>query len=61
MDVELRGTHEDLLHRVVRAGLPELRAELAASGRWPLSASVERELEAYLGCGDSSRGFASIR
>lgn len=58
MDVELRGTHEDLLHRVVRAGLPELRAELAASGRWPLSASVERELEAYLGCGDFSRGFA---
>jgi hypothetical protein len=58
MEVELRGTHEDLLHRLVREGLPELRAGLDAAGRWPLTSWVERELEAYLGCGDFSRGFA---
>jgi len=57
VDYELRGTGEDLLHRLVREGLPELRAALAAHDH-QLSRTVEREFEAYLGCGDPERGFA---
>ncbi|MBA2320774.1 MAG: transposase zinc-binding domain-containing protein [Deltaproteobacteria bacterium] len=57
MGVEVRGTAGDLLHRLVREGLPRLRDELALREK-TLPRWVERELEGFVGCGDPTRGFA---
>ena len=57
VSVETRGTHGDLLHRVVQRGMVELRQVLDAADR-TLPAFVWRELERYLGCGDPAQGFA---
>ncbi len=55
--VEERGTHGDLLHRVVERGVRELRQALQDADR-DLPSFVWREFERYAGCGDLDRGFA---
>lgn len=55
--LEVRGTHGDLLHRVVRRGLAELRREVEAADA-SMPSFVWRELERYDGCGDPEGGFA---
>ncbi len=55
--LECCGTRTDLLHRVVRAAFPQLRAAAEEAGR-SLPAYVERAVERYLGCGDPAGGFA---
>jgi len=47
----------DVLHRVVRAGLPQLREALDEAGR-DLPAHVLGELEGFITCGDPTEGFA---
>jgi hypothetical protein len=55
--VEPRGASDDLLHTVVREGLPQLRAVLEAGDRF-LPRYVQREFSGYLSCGDPKEGFA---
>jgi Transposase zinc-binding domain len=55
--VEHRGTHGDLLHRVVERGAAELRQVLNHEDR-DVPAFGWRELERCAGCGDLRRGFA---
>jgi hypothetical protein len=44
-------------HRLVRRGVPSLRAALEESGG-SLPQFVWREFERYLSCGDAEKGFA---
>lgn len=55
--MELRGTANDLLHRLVREGLPRLRTALSEADR-TLPWFVQRELERFVLCGDPRNGFA---
>ncbi|MCA9491922.1 MAG: transposase zinc-binding domain-containing protein [Myxococcales bacterium] len=55
--LEIRGTHGDLLHRLVGRGLAELRREVEAADT-SMPWFVWRELERYVGCGDPEGGFA---
>lgn len=55
--VEYRGASGDLLHQVVREGLPGFLDSLEASGRF-LPYFVHRELERFVRCGDPADGFA---
>jgi hypothetical protein len=55
--VELRGAGDRQLREIVREGFPQLVRELACHGH-ALPRHVEREFEAYLGCGDAALGFA---
>jgi hypothetical protein len=55
--VERRGAGDDLLHRIVREDLPELREALAERGQ-SLPAYVLSELERFSACGDLTEGFA---
>jgi len=59
VNTELRGTHDDLLHRLVREGLPELRRALEERGRF-LPGYVLSELERFSLCGDPLEGFAHL-
>jgi hypothetical protein len=47
MAVEIRGSHGDLLHEVVRVGLA---GQVAGLGEQSLPLFVTREFEGYLGC-----------
>ena len=51
------GTPNDLLHRLVREGLPELTDALKERGR-SLPRYVLSELERFSVCGDPIQGFA---
>jgi hypothetical protein len=55
--LELRGAGDRQLREIVREGFPQLVRELARHGH-ALPRHVEREFEAYLGCGDAAQGFA---
>ena len=55
--VEYRGSGSDLLHQIVREGLPVFLDELEAAGR-SLPRFVRRELERFEACGDVANGFA---
>jgi Transposase zinc-binding domain len=55
--IERCNTPNDLLHRLVREGLPELRRALEEVDR-QLPRTVERELERFTTCGDPAAGFA---
>jgi len=55
--VEVRGCSEDLLHQVVREGLPPFLTTLDATGRF-LPSFVLRELRRFVACGDPDHGFA---
>ena len=50
----------NLLHRLVREGLPELHRALDEANR-QLPRYVERELEQFTTCGDPSLGFAWLQ
>ena len=56
---ELRGTHDDLLHRIVREGLPQLLGALEERGRY-LPGYVLSELERFSTCQDPVEGFAHL-
>ena len=58
--LERCNTPNDLLHRLVREGLPELRRALDEADR-QLPRYVERELEQFTTCGDPSLGFAWLK
>ena len=58
--IERCNTPNDLLHRLVREGLPELRRALDEADR-QLPRYVERELERFTTCGDPSLGFAWLK
>ena len=55
--IDRANTPNDLLHRLVRGGLPELLAAVEAEGR-SLPRFVVREMERFLRCGDPEEGFA---
>jgi hypothetical protein len=55
--VEYRGSAGDLLHQIVREGLPVFLDELEAAGR-SLPHFVLREFERFMACGDVADGFA---
>ncbi len=55
--IERCNTPEDLLHRLVREGLPELLSTLSMADRY-LPRHVEQELANFIGCGDPREGFA---
>ncbi|MCK6505860.1 transposase, partial [Myxococcota bacterium] len=58
--IERCNTPNDLLHRLVREGLPELRRALEEVDR-QLPRYVERELERFTTCGDPATGFAWLK
>ena len=55
--VECRGSSGDLLHQIVREGLPDFEDALESAGR-SLPRFVRRELERFEACGDVGSGFA---
>ncbi len=59
VSAEFRGTHDDLLHRLVREGLPDLIEALERRGR-VLPRHVLGELERFCVCGDPLEGFAHL-
>ena len=55
--VEYRGASGDLLHQIVREGLPVFLDELEAADR-SLPRFVMRQFERFMACGDVAEGFA---
>lgn len=55
--VERCGSPNDLLHEIVRVGLPRLLSSLSEQGR-TLPTHVVSELERFIRCGDPEEGFA---